>query len=182
MRCETSISLINTVAKNKTFFSKKDHEGACKAIMLQSATGHPSKATLLRWIDNNLIPNCPITREDVLYTKVIYGKNEYTLKGKTIEQKAIPANFCIIPLPLKIFERNKFLTVAADILKVNTIFFLASICQRIHFCTSQMLMSMAKSYLLNGIKKYQEGIQTERVYVCYTLMANFHSWEMIYLD
>ena len=70
--CDVSINskkyafaLVNTVAKNEYFFSKKDVNEAYKARNLQQTIINASTKKLPQIVDNQDLKNCPITSEDV---------------------------------------------------------------------------------------------------------------------
>ena len=68
-----NLSLTQTVAKNKAFFTKRDVQGADKARVLQSVIGWPSTTKFNHIINSNLINNCPINVDDVKRADVIYA-------------------------------------------------------------------------------------------------------------
>eukprot|EP00957_Ditylum_brightwellii_P125784 9589181-Ditylum_brightwellii.AAC.1 len=65
--------LLNPVADNKTKYSPCDYSCAVSTRKLQAVIGHPSLKTFLNIVDNDLLPNYPITRADVIAAKHIFG-------------------------------------------------------------------------------------------------------------
>ena len=55
---------VNTVDKNKSKFSNRDYLCAVAARDLLCKIGRPSHQTFVRIIEQNLLPNCPVTRRD----------------------------------------------------------------------------------------------------------------------
>jgi hypothetical protein len=52
------------------------------------ANGHnPSTKDFLRIVARNQLPNCPITRDDILAAEDIFGPDIGSLKGKTTRRK-----------------------------------------------------------------------------------------------
>ena len=78
------ITLINTVDDNKSKYTNTDYFDAQLAHRIQHMIGQPSTGDFLHFVDNNLIPNCPITRLDILAAEHILGPNLGSLKGKTV--------------------------------------------------------------------------------------------------
>jgi hypothetical protein len=58
--------LINTVAGNKGSYTKRTYKQAMLARKVQNMIGRPSLSSFLKIVENNLLKNCPISREDVL--------------------------------------------------------------------------------------------------------------------
>eukprot|EP00957_Ditylum_brightwellii_P104804 7988651-Ditylum_brightwellii.AAC.1 len=65
--------LVNTVAQNKNKYSPHDYSHAQNARQLQGILGNPSVKTLLDIVHCNLLPDCPITRDDVIAAEKIFG-------------------------------------------------------------------------------------------------------------
>ena len=78
------ITLITMVDDNKSKYTNTDYSLTPLAQRIQRMIGRPSTRDFLHFVDNNLIPNCPITRQDILVAKHIFGPDLCSLKGKTI--------------------------------------------------------------------------------------------------
>jgi hypothetical protein len=74
---------INTVDDTKSRYTNRDYSRAPLARKIQDIIGRPGTRSYLHIINNNLLPNCPVTREDVLAAEDIFGPNLGSLKGKT---------------------------------------------------------------------------------------------------
>jgi len=72
--------LINTVDKNKYKYTVKEYSDA---ICLQCITGTPSTNNCIKYVEDNLIPNCPITKANLSCTEDICKTNIDSLKGRT---------------------------------------------------------------------------------------------------
>jgi hypothetical protein len=83
--------------------------------------GHPSKHDFLQYIDNNMIPNCPVTRADVLAAEDILGLSIASfLKGKTVcskGEKHVVGE--LSPVPPDILSLYHDVTLCTDIMYVN---------------------------------------------------------------
>ena len=76
------ITLITTVDDNKSKYTITDYSQLVHKI--QRMIGQPSTCDFLHFVDNNLIPNCPITRQDILAAEHIFGPALSSPKGKTV--------------------------------------------------------------------------------------------------
>ena len=81
------ITLITMVDNNKSKYTNTDYSHAQLACRIQRMIGRPSTHDFLHFVDNNLIPNCPITRQDILVAEHIFGPDLGSLKGKTVQWK-----------------------------------------------------------------------------------------------
>ena len=59
---KNSFALVNTIAKNKENYSKKDVKKTYKARNFQQTISNVITKTLLQIVDNHELKNCPITR------------------------------------------------------------------------------------------------------------------------
>jgi len=60
----------------------KQYSNARKARLLQSTIGRPSTEDFIRKVEGNMIPNCNITRDNIIRAEDIFGPNLGSLKGK----------------------------------------------------------------------------------------------------
>jgi len=70
--------LINTVDKNKNIYTIKQYSDAHKAL--------PNTADCISYEERDLIPNCPITKSDIIHARDILGQNLGSLNGKTMRK------------------------------------------------------------------------------------------------
>jgi hypothetical protein len=113
--------MINTVDDNKSRYTNRDYSRALLARKIQDTIGRPSTRSYLHIIDNNLLPNCPVMREDILAAEDILGPNLGSLRGKTTQSGTSHVQTTPTTLPIQIMSRYKDVTVAGDIIHVNTI-------------------------------------------------------------
>jgi hypothetical protein len=81
------VALVSTVEKNKTKFTNRDYARAKMARNIQVLVGRPELKDFISYLDANMIPNCPIDRNDALAADKIFGRDVGSLKGKTIRRK-----------------------------------------------------------------------------------------------
>eukprot|EP00957_Ditylum_brightwellii_P109597 8359298-Ditylum_brightwellii.AAC.1 len=89
------------------------------ARQIQDILGNPSLKTLLDIVDNNRLKNCPITRQDIMAAKEIFGPDTRCLQGKMARKDGKAVRMMITPIPPTILERYKEVTLVGDIMKVN---------------------------------------------------------------
>ena len=154
--CSNAYAFPMTVAQKKEGYTRRDYNQALLARKLQNKLSYPSTKTFLDIIKKNLLPNCPVTPQDVLNAEDIFGPNIGNLKGKTVEQRPNPVQVTLVPIPPTLFERYKVVTVCADVMKVNSVPFLMSISRKLKFGTSQMVLNMENKTLLDVFKKIKK--------------------------
>ena len=87
-------------------------------------------------MENNLIPNCPVTRRDIITAEHIFGPDVGALKGKTTRRRPLGVGlYNHIPIPSTVVEQYHDVILAVDILYVNKLPFIATISRYIRFGT-----------------------------------------------
>jgi len=83
-----------------------------------------------------MIPNCPVTRQDILRAEDIFGPNIGSIKGKMacIKQKHIQVD--LQDIPQDIMEKHGKVTLAIDMMFINQIPFIIMTSGNIHFRTA----------------------------------------------
>jgi len=76
-------AFINTVDKNKTKYTIKEYSDAIRAQSLQNIIGRPSTHDFIKYMECNMIPNCPVNKVDTLQAEDIFRTNIGSLQGKT---------------------------------------------------------------------------------------------------
>ena len=76
--------LINTVANIKSNYTNADYLHDLAAKKLQIKIGNPTAHEFMKIVSSDLLPNCPITREDIKAAKDIFGPDVGGIKGKTV--------------------------------------------------------------------------------------------------
>ena len=81
---EDAAVLVNTVQDNKASYTRAEVSRAEQARALQIKIGRPSTSSFIHIVNNNLLPNCPVTKRDILAAEDIFGPDVGSLKGKTV--------------------------------------------------------------------------------------------------
>jgi hypothetical protein len=95
---------IETVDDKKSRYTARSYSRAVAARKFQDQIGRPPLRNLLKIIDKNLFANCPLTQEDVMVAKDIFGTNLGSLKGKTPHSASIPVDEIVTAVPPAIME------------------------------------------------------------------------------
>ena len=81
------VDSVDTVSNNVTKYSNHDYSNTLLAHKVQRIIGRPSTKTFLHLINNNLLPNCPVTSRHVLTANDIFGVDIGSLRGKMTRRK-----------------------------------------------------------------------------------------------
>jgi hypothetical protein len=164
----------NTVDDKKSEYTVRSYRQAELARKVQNMIGRPSLVDYLKIIDNNMLPNCPVTRDDVLAAEDIFGKNLGSLKGKTVRRKSpvTPTQEELIPTGIK--ERYTNVTVGMDIMFVNKVAFLVTISHDIKFGTVEHINSRRHDVVLAAVGRVKavyamRGFKLKRCHADYEL-------------
>ena len=145
-------ALVNTVAENKAKYTNEDYLKALATRQLQIKIGWPSTKQFICIVSSNQLPNCPITKADILAVEHIFGPDVGSLKGKTVRSRPHVARPSVTPLPTQILNRYHHVTLAADVMYVNGIPMLVTVSCNLWFGTVEALHNHHLPSLINGIK------------------------------
>jgi hypothetical protein len=134
------VALVTTVAQNKSKYTNADYLKAVTARNLQIKIGRPSTKDFMRIVTDNLLPNCPITKADILAAEDIFGPDLGTLKGKSTRAKPHKVRPILVSIPQQILQRYRSVTICVDLMFVNKVAFLVTISRNIHFGTVYSLL------------------------------------------
>jgi hypothetical protein len=170
-RNSKAVTLVNTVASNKTKYTKCAYSRAVLACRLQWIIGHPSTRTFLRIVDDNLLPNCPITRKDILAAEHIFGPDVGSLKGNTVCRGAPHVDICTINIPANLISQYREVVPAADVMFVNKIPFFVTILHDIKFRTTEVLPNQ-KTLALKSALTHVLSIYRKRGFIVTTVLMD----------
>lgn len=118
---DTGELLITTVEDKRSKYTNREYSQAVLARKIQRMIGRPSTKQFLEIVTNNLLPNCPVTRNDILAAEDIFGPDVGSLKGKTVRRQGDQVRTAVANVPWDLMERHKNVTLAGDIMYVNNI-------------------------------------------------------------
>ena len=144
--------LINTVTDNQYKYSNKDYSQALLARKIQRIIGRPSTRQFVSILNNNLLPNTPVTYHDVMAAENIFGPDIGSLKGKTVRQTPDAVEINRIAMPAGLLEQYKEVVIAADIMYVNKMAFFVTIARNLRFATTEMIKNQKKETIIKAIQ------------------------------
>jgi hypothetical protein len=147
------VALVTTVEKNESKFTNRDYVRAKLARKIQVLIGRPELTDFVSYLDESMIPNCPIDQNDVITAGKIFGRDVGSLKGKTTRQNTEHVRTQVIGIPVDIMERYRHITLCVDNMFVNKIGFLMSISRDIHFITSEMIPNRKEATLMKCLRR-----------------------------
>ena len=142
--------------KNK--YIVKEYSDASKARSIQYIIGRPNTKDYIRYVENNMLPNRPITKADINCAEEILGPNLGSLKEKTTRTK--PSKVTISTyneLPTGMLGKNGDVTLAVDIMYINEIPFVMTTSRAIHFGTAELIKNEKISTIMIAIKQVIEA-------------------------
>ena len=109
---------IDTIAKSRDRFSKRDQLAADRVRRLHHVSGFPSDDALVYSVLTNGIKNNLISKRDMIICKDMLGKSRHVAQGKTTMKSSTPldANTQRVELPPIILTCYGNVQVAADAL------------------------------------------------------------------
>eukprot|EP00956_Cyclotella_meneghiniana_P038398 scaffold153893_cov47-Cyclotella_meneghiniana.AAC.1 len=133
-------------------FSGYDVSKANLARTIQKRIGRPNTKDFIHYVKSNLLPNCPVTVQDVRNAEVIWGPDLGSLKGNTVRRKSPVVTVPTSNIPLGIMQKYRHVTLSTDVMKVNGIPFLMTISKHIKFGSAGRLVDMKNATILNHFK------------------------------
>jgi hypothetical protein len=104
-------------------------------------------------MSSNMIKNCPVTSIDVSNANKIFGTDLASLKGEIVRVTPTPVVTDYVHIPKEIMSLNRNVTLAIDIMFVNSLRFMVSISRKIKFTTVEYLLRRKQNHLVKSIRK-----------------------------
>jgi hypothetical protein len=118
---------ITIVDDKASKYANKDYSHAHLARRLQRIIGKASTQHMLQKIDNNLLPNCPGSRSNVVRAEDIFGPDLGSMKGKTVRRAPDRVKLNDHEKPTHILEKYGNVAIGMDIMFINRMPFLNTI-------------------------------------------------------
>jgi hypothetical protein len=158
--------MINTVKVNEANYGKRELDRARLARKVPAMIGCPSTWQYIYLAKKKLLPNCPVTRRDIVNSECIVVPNVGIPKETTVDSSPFKTNPKVSVTLIAIMKRYSKLIVAVDIMYVNTIPFLITALRGIKFGTSEALPSRKVKDIINAlinlkVTYFQQGFSIE---------------------
>ena len=118
---------VASVKENLTKYTQRSVDQAKEVRRIQVMFNNISTPKLLNIVDNNMVEEILITREDVKLAEEIYGLNVYALKENTTNQKVDHVIAPITRIPKEILKEYKNITLCIDVMFIKGIKFLLTV-------------------------------------------------------
>jgi hypothetical protein len=150
---QNGVALVSTVAGNRTNYTNDDYLRAVRARELQITIGRPSTKDFIRIVLGNQLPNCPVTKADILAAEDIFGPDIGSLKGKTTRRPPSKVKPWVVEqLPPAVMSRYRDVTLCVDVMYINRVPMVVTFSRNIRFTTVQAIPNRTSAVLLNSIK------------------------------
>ncbi len=126
---------VTTVWTNFEGFSCKQVEGAMSARRLMGMVATPSPRDFEGMVRLNMLKDCPVTNEDIKNANKIFGTDLATIRGKTVRRRPKQVITDYVNISRLLVDTNQQVTLAADVMFVNSVPFLVSVSQNINLIT-----------------------------------------------
>ena len=120
---------------------------------------------------DNMIPNCPITVQDIENAEFIWGPDLGSLKGKTVRGQSPAVRTETHTIPVQIMQQYMNVTLSADIMKVTGIPFLVTMSRHVKFGSAGKLDNMENATILKHFKVVF-GVYASRGFKVTIIMAD----------
>ena len=117
-----------------------------------------------------MIPNCNITRQDILWAKDIFGPNLGSVRGKTTRQPTQQVNLTWMKIPEDILEKYGEVTLEVDIMSSNKVPFMITTSRHIHFGTAELIRDKTKKTIMTSIQQVVSAYHARGFKVCNILV------------
>jgi len=155
---ESRVALINTVDDNCSKYTNHAYLCTELAQKIQHVIGHPSIKEYIQIIKRNLIPNCPITGDDIMAAEKIFGPDVGILKGKTVRKgtEQVDPDMSDVTIPSDILTQYRNMIAGGDIIFINKLPFFVTISCNLKFSTAELMLNQKQHTIVDRIKHVQK--------------------------
>jgi len=147
------LAFVNTVAKNKLNFTKRQCKEAEVTRILYGTLDRPSLKDFKWIVRSHSIKDSPVTLDDVEVAVSIWGKNIDALKGKTTRKKSLPVSRDYVKVPKEMLKLHHEVFLTADIFFVNKIPFFLTLSRKICFTAVNHLANRTVPHIFKAFKE-----------------------------
>ena len=101
----------------------------------------------------NMIPDCPITTENIKHADTLFDPDLATIRGKTVWRKPTRVVTDYVDIPRALININQQVTLAVDVMFVNLVLFLVSVSRTINLITIEHAPKRTATKLGNLIQQ-----------------------------
>ena len=144
---------IETVRKNMAGFTREEVKRAELARNAAAMMAHPPLDKLKQAVSNtNLIGPVPFDATDLTNAEIIFGPDRGAIRGKSVRQRPSRVRPSFVQIPVQLYEKLRDVTLAADVMFVNSLPFFVTVSRSIKMVTVQFLPSRTAEMLCNKLR------------------------------
>jgi len=133
------MAMVTMVTDLEAMYTPRQKQTEQEAQRIQSIIMCPATREC-RWVvDHHLIPNCPVSGQDIFAVEKLYGLNLGNLKGKTVACPGKNTNQSVNPVPDNILSIHGNMMLCMDIMHVNGVTFLITVLKHTNFGTIEYI-------------------------------------------
>ena len=121
-------------------------------------------------MSDNLLPDCPVTKADIIAAEDIFGPEIGILNRKTTRHNPHALRQVVEPLEPSIMRQYIHVMLGIDVMFVNGIVFLVTVSRHIKFGTIKAMVNRRQASLLAAIKLVTQVYWLARFKVTMALM------------
>jgi len=146
------VALVQTVRENYEGYTKREVLRAKEARRAQAMIGNPSEGDFKGMVSSNMIKNCSITPSDIANAKEIFGPALASMRGQIVRRTPAPVVGDYVAVPRSLVERNRIITMAADVFFVDGTAFLITLSRNVKFITAEHTLVRTAKALVKHIE------------------------------
>ena len=143
-----SMAFVTMVEGMESLYSTHDICNTKATWKLQCIIGQPNSQYFQHLIENNLLPGCHLTADDVKTADHIYGCDLGSIKGKTVQSLLEQVKIPISSIPPDLMTKYQCVILAVDVMFVNKIPFFITTSHDIKFNTVERLGSQTNKVFM----------------------------------
>jgi hypothetical protein len=146
-------AFVSTVADKKDLYTNQAYQAAARARQVQNIIMFPGMREFQMITANNLLPNCPVRRADIIAAEDIFGSNIGALKGKTVHRSGKHVDGRVDDVPTEILKLYGNVVLSIDIMFINKVPFFITKSRNLHFATVESLTNRQITNVLAALKR-----------------------------